>query len=511
MYDRTLNALSRCLLSILLLLSAGERLCAQCSGPFALTCRGEVELILGSNCQAEVVPEVILDGLPACLADSNFTVLIEDDQPDNGPFADAPGRYRYLITGQNHPALVGFSCTGFVNLTDATPPVIELTPGPIDRSCALRYNADIDLLPPEVAHCYVVSGTDGLPVPGSLDWRLAQALNRGGGIPHVYDACGGDVEVCVNDAFDTPVPGICVDTVTLQRSFTARSIAGNANFAPAFRAQNIRFLRPQIEQLSVAESTNFVDCNPSAPFSLNPLPRPSDYPFLATNTAPIHISLFTCDYFVNYTDGSRISGCGGNYSFTRTYQVIDQCNGGQTAFFTQLVSVGDHEGPIISLPTQDLDFDGAPDSGPLVYSTNTGQCTAVLDLSLGVAATDVCENNAFLEASVFLNENLATTPLGPYRIIGGVTDPITAPLPLGNHLVRYTGSDACGNLTTEDVALRITDNNPPLVVCAEQLTTNLNGNGLSVLPAANLDDGSSDGCSSVVFTTARVDANDLPV
>lgn len=452
---------------------------------------------------------MVLTNLPACLADSNFTVLVEDGIEEDGPIANGPGRYRYVVTGQHHPDLVDFTCRGFVTLVDATPPVIELLSGPIDRSCDLRSLADINLLPADVNRCYTIEGQTGQPFPGSLDARLAQALLAGGGIPTVYDACGGDVEVCVNDAFNFPNPSACIDTVTLQRSFRARAIDGNPNFAPAFRAQNIRFLRPKIEDIQGVENTVFITC-PSGPAGVNPLPQATDFPFFNTNSGPIHLNESFCEFVVDYADGERIEGCGNNFLFVRTFRVLDWCNGGQDTLFTQVVRVGDLAGPAISLPTQDLDFNGVPDEGPLTFSTNTGQCSAVLDLSVGVSMTDACSNDLRLDAYLFIDGNMAMPPLGPYRIIGGMTNTLTTPIPAGLHILRYVGSDPCSNTSTEDVALSIVDGNPPLVACEDQINISLDGNGLARLNARDFDAGSNDGCSAVNLLIARVNDEDLP-
>ena len=103
MTDRIPLACYRCLWGILLLLFVGGSLRAQCTGPFDLACQGAINLTLRENCQIEVLPEMVLTNLPACLVDSNFTVLIEDANQEDGPIASGPGRYRYTVTGQTTP------------------------------------------------------------------------------------------------------------------------------------------------------------------------------------------------------------------------------------------------------------------------------------------------------------------------------------------------------------------------------------------------------------------------
>ncbi len=510
MTNRIFTVWIQCLLGILLFPSPGSSLQAQCDGPFDLGCQFEINATLQVDCRAEIIPAMILTNLPDCLADSNFAIIVEDSIPENGAIVDGPGRYQYSVTGQHHPALEGFSCSGFVRLVDATPPVINLFAGPIDRSCSLTSSADINLLPLEVSRCYTIDGTTGAPVPGSLDPRLADALRAGGGIPDVYDTCGGDVEVCVNDAFDQTTPSVCVDTVMLQRSFRARSIDGDPNFAPAFRAQSIRFIRPQLAQLRRVPVSILTNCLEDLEDE-NPEPGPADYPFFLTNSGPVHIDNANCDYFISYVDGSRIPGCGNTFSFVRTFRIFDLCDELGDTLLTQLVRVGDVAGPVITPPTQDLDFDGSPDVGPLTFSTNTGFCSAILDVGAGVSATDVCSPSVALTAYIYLDGDLTSAPLGPYPILGGTPNTITAPIPWGDHLLRYVAEDACSNASVREVSLRIIDRNPPQVVCASGANISLNTNGFAFFNATSVDGGSSDGCTEVDLRIARVDASDQPL
>lgn len=509
MTDHILYHKLRCLLGTLLLALATAGLGAQCTGPFDLICRAETDVALSADCNAEIVAAQVLTSLPACLADSNFVLLVEDGLTQNGSIADGPGRFAYTVTGVNHPDLNGFSCTGHVTLIDATPPVIDFGPSLVDRRCSLRDVADVNGLAVDVSRCWSVDGAAGVILPGSLDARLAQALNAGGGIPAVADACGGEVEVCVNDVFDFPAASACVDTFTLQRSFTARALDGGV-FAPTFRRQTVRFIRPRIGQLSGIDEVAFPQCT-FPPFSLNPSPAAAHFPYFNALGGRIHLDDDFCELRLDYTDSGRLPGCNGGYSFVRTFQVMDLCANGADRAFTQIVRVGDYQGPVITPPVQDLDFNGIPDVGPLQVTTNTGQCSAILDLRAGVSAADACSSSLTMEAFVFLAGDLSLPPLGPYQIIGGFTTSLSDPVPTGEHLVRYVARDPCGNTTVADVSIVVTDGQPPVAVCEQTFPVTLNGAGFATLPASALDQSSTDGCSPVSFLVARIDENNLPL
>lgn len=510
MNDRFLNDLRRCLWAALLLTgSLGLR--AQCPGPFNLVCQTPPDVALNNECQFLLTADFALDNLPACLVDSNFLIVVEDSQPENGPYTDGAGEFTYTIQGQNHPDLSGFSCSGTLRTVDATPPDIQLTALTVDRGCNLRSQADVNLLPADVANCWVVDGATGLPRPGSLDGRLRQALLAGGGVPVVSDACGGDVEVCVTDAFDYGPATACIDTIRLQRAFTARNLAGDPNFAPAFRAQNIRFIRPRIAQLRGVPEAIFISC-PSGPNPVNPLPRASEYPFFNSNTGPIHVDEGFCELLVDYIDGERLSGCNGSYTVLRTFRVRDFCASGADTAFTQIVRVGDHQGPAITPPTQDLDFDGVPDEGPLRFTTNVDDCSATIDLRTGLTATEACAPSFTVEAFIYPGGDLTATPFGPYRLIGGFTVSVSDPLPIGEHLLRYTGRDACANTSLADVSVEVIDGSLPEAICEETFSVRLNGAGFAILPASALDAGSFDDCSPTLsLTAAALDAGGVPI
>ena len=509
MHRFLLHILRLCLTGPLFL--GGTGLYAQCEGPFNLGCTEEVTATLSAaDCSLTVSPALVLNNLPACLADSNFVITVADDIPGNGAVVDGQGTFSYLVTGRHHPALTGFTCTGFLTVVDATPPEITVSAETVDRGCHLRDLADVNQLPPGTSRCWSVNGADGEVVTGSMDGRLRVALLAGGGIPSVREACGGLVEVCVYDAFDVASPAACVDTVRLQRSFTARNLAGNPNFAPAFSAQNIRFLRPKISQLQLPPEAIFNEC-PGGPVVGQQLPRPTDYPFFTTGNGPVHLNEGFCDLLVDYVDGAPIAGCPGNVSFVRTFRVRDWCSNGADTTFTQVVRIGDYRGPVIRTPTQDLNFDGLPDEGPLQFPTNTDQCSAVLDLLSGVSASDVCASSVTLAAYVFPGGDLTAPPLGPYPLLGGTTVGFSDPVPTGDHLLRYLGTDPCGNETIAEVSIRVTDGTPPTALCREEFTVTLNGAGFTTLPASVLDAGSSDDCSTVRLRVRRNGTNNTPI
>ncbi|MEL7162605.1 MAG: hypothetical protein AAFN92_17745, partial [Bacteroidota bacterium] len=446
-------------------------------------------------------------------------VQVEDGMPDNGPLIDGPGRFRYTVVGRNNPGLAGFDCWGYVNVTDLTPPEIALiSPNPVVLSCAERTALDVNELPDSVSHCYRVDGATGTVIPGTLHPALLAILTRGTDLPLVTDACGGEIEVCVNDLLNAPVGSECFDTVRMERTFTATQLPPNPDLAPApapsqsvrtVSAQNILFARPSLDDLRGVEETRFISCEDFLDGAANPLPRETDYPFFNTTAGPAYLREGYCQYGVIVTDGERINGCGDNFIFFRNFKLLDWCRDVDTTF-SQLVRVGDLEGPVITPPTQDNDFDGVADVGPLRFPSNTDDCAAYINVRTGgVSVVDACDEVTELVAYIYPEGKLENFPLGPYPVFSDdIMDALTAPVPVGTHLLRYVARDACDNRSAVDVTIEVFDAVEPTMICEDGLNVNLDGSGLAVLRANVFDAGSYDDCGSVALQVALVDNND---
>lgn len=505
MTDRFLYDLRKQWLLLLLAITLPVMLAGQCAGPFNLGCQASFNLTLDVDCRAEVNFAMLVTGAPACLTEENFSVLVQDSDPANGPIVDGEGQFQVRIVGQGHPDLVGFTCWGVVNTKDNTAPSIAgLSTAPLDFGCDLLVP-----LPAPNSYCYRVDGSTGNVIPGTLDDVLRDNVTRTQELPLITDACGGEVEVCITETQNPLQPDECRDTTTIIRTFTARkfNIGGEALVRTA--EQELRFIRPEMNSLRGVPNVVFEGCGTSRETDGLPPPRAEDYPFFLTPSRPIHINPLFCQYQVTYSDGTPWEGCGEDYAFVRTYRVIDWCSGRVEGVFTQVVRVGDRQGPEITVPVQDLDFDGMPDEGPLKFSTNFG-CASIFSVRTGgVAVADDCAEEAELLAFVYPDGDLFGPPLGPYEVFGEeIQSSLTAPLPVGEHLIRYIASDPCDNVSRVDVWVEIFDGTPPTAICEAGLTVSLNGNGFAIITSAQLDAGSVDDCSSSLsFRIARANDN----
>ncbi|MBK8492613.1 MAG: T9SS type A sorting domain-containing protein [Saprospirales bacterium] len=97
------------------------------------------------------------------------------------------------------------------------------------------------------------------------------------------------------------------------------------------------------------------------------------------------------------------------------------------------------------------------------------------------------------------------TPVGD-TTNGGL---LAAPgLPIGQHEITYVVRDACGNVTEATLTvINVMDNIAPVAICDEITDVTLSSDGLAIVAASNLDDGSYDNCCLDYFEARRMDGD----
>jgi hypothetical protein len=76
-----------------------------------LACIGEINLTLNEDCQALVIPRMLLVGNVACLDVFNWDIVVQDSDPSNGPIVDGCGSFTYSISSVDptEPPTSGFT------------------------------------------------------------------------------------------------------------------------------------------------------------------------------------------------------------------------------------------------------------------------------------------------------------------------------------------------------------------------------------------------------------------
>ncbi len=485
---------------LLLLFSAG--LGAQ-SYTVSLSSLQSVHVSLDEGCTATIGVHQLLTGDFGGAPASEFSISILDGNTGNGAVIDGCGVFTYQVVAG--PNIIGFSTAwGTVVAEDKRSPVlVELPVAPTPLFCHSLAAVDVNQLAANISRCWQQSGQSHLSLNNSLHPQLEARLLAAGGLPNFSDGCSA-VTICVNDRLLEN--NACGNTI-LRRTFTARdgdcANADGTENPPTLAAYDILFTRPNLADVLGAAPVIDLDCSQYNPTDPNPVPAISDFPFVLDAAGyPIYLDANFCQLAATYTDGPRVVTCPETYKFTRTFTVIDWC---QPALpprtFTQLVKVGDFHPPVISPPTQDLDFDGLADEGPLRFGATTEGCNGLFV----IPAPPVSDNcSAFqVQAFIYRNGQLESAPSGPYSL----STVAVANVPLGTHILRYVATDACGNQTSLDMPILVEDDTAPSAICEDDLHISLGIQGIATIQASDLNAASSDHCGLVSFRLARLGGN----
>lgn len=399
---------------------------------------------------------------------------------------------------------------GFVNAADATPAIFTSIPNQ-DGTLFTSQMGSVMLngLSPSIPRSFRVDGRTNEIINNSLHPEIAHRLNLAGGLPLVFDGCS-EVDIRVVDQITSA--GNCRDIV-VTRTFVAQDdpecVSTEGPAEPTIATQTIVFSRPGLQHIIPPTPLVEIGCN-GFNGTDNPLPTINNFPALMTATGPVFLDQAVDNIGVTFEDGARIATCDNTYKFVRTYSVVDWCNIDTISTFNQLVKVGDFAAPMITAPSQDLNFDGVPDDGPLVFSTNALNCTAFFDVTSGVTLSDDCSDvdGLSLEAYIYADGNLNNFPLGPFN----ETD-LAMNIPAGEHIIRYISTDGCGNADTLDQAIRIADLNAPTAICEDGLNVSLNTSGSAIIMATDINEASIDDCSGtdLLYEIAFIDEDNNPI
>ncbi|MCB0523453.1 MAG: T9SS type A sorting domain-containing protein [Lewinellaceae bacterium] len=176
---------------------------------------------------------------------------------------------------------------------------------------------------------------------------------------------------------------------------------------------------------------------------------------------------------VNHTD-ELLSGSGPFcYHILRHWKVVDHCiyNPNDTTKGiwqqTQLIDVMDHTAPELEIPadiTLEADLFGC-EAEVLIDDAFAFDCSSVVNIS---------------------NDN-------PYAYLPG--SEASGIYPLGEHIVVFTATDACGNSASKSMKITVVDHTAPVAKCKPNLTLHLQTGGFVVPDPSWFDAGSVDLCT----------------
>ncbi|MEM9819836.1 MAG: HYR domain-containing protein [Bacteroidota bacterium] len=291
-------------------------------------------------------------------------------------------------------------------------------------------------------------------------------------------ACNDTIpSIVVNDSCD-PNPSLTFSETTsdldcsdpefnflITRLYTATDASGNSSTCE----QIIRLSKPNLG--AVTFPPNYDGFGAPALDCENPDVSPENTGSPSINGASLGDF---CKINVDFSD-QIVDICDGSYKILRKWTVFDCCTSEILTHF-QVIKVLDQTGPMINCPN---DF---------TTSTDFNACTATVLLPLA-SATDNCAATDSIRFDISW-------------AFGDGSGPFTG-IPIGQHVVTYTATDACDNSSSCAMTITVEDQIIPVAVC-NATTVSLVTDSVKVF-AASFDAGSADNCAIDAFAVRRME------
>ena len=315
------------------------------------------------------------------------------------------------------------------------------------------------------------------------------------GIPIISDNCDDNPSLDFTDNLEkSSVCGLAI----IDRLFTATDFAGNFDTCH----QEIRVRKPLQEEINLPTASVFLNCDDDFQVDENghPHPNASGFPFIWTAYGIQSLTESYCNIVADYSDEIRVDICSGGYTIRREWTIINWCNIASTIIYNQFINVEDEQGPIIDFTSLTNGVQYYPDT--LRFSTSAFDCTSNFQVPVPTI-TDNCSDSWSTKVDLVSIVEVPIIDFGVVvgtkidtQILGSASGEILVltEIPLGCHWLVYTVTDDCGNETIADYPVCIEDKVEPIVICENDITIALGGQGVGRLFASNVDEGSSDAC-----------------
>jgi hypothetical protein len=344
----------------------------------------------------------------------------------------------------------GNNCWSLVKLEDKTPPALACAASPQNVNCAIQ-NFNLSLSQKVVF--------DNIPNNGIADVNIPTF-----GSPTVTENCAG-YSLSYSDELDDTDCNVVGISAKVTRTWYVTDAAGLSN---SCSVQYV-FTRATLAAVTFpADITLACEANFAKDAKGNPAISVSKSPQI--NSVDIYPTMAGfCEIAATYHD-NKVKNCGNTYEILRKWTVIDMCNSSISTKI-QVIQVVDKIAPVMTCPTTDI-----------TQTTTGNNCDLVGYVIPSIIVNDNCDDAPVVTTSVLS---------GGVVVFSGTT--ITS-LVVGDYVIRYTATDACGNQSTCTRKFFIKDLTPPVAVCDLNTKVALTSDGKAFLPAIDIDDNSLDNC-----------------
>ncbi len=418
-----------------------------CSTNCYFACNDEVQISLGINCSAEILPDLIAKSIDATCPGGTKTVEVR--ALDNTLLPTSPMMNESHVNQTFNVKVIddftGNSCWGRIVVEDKTGPILN---------CATYAN-----------------NTNITTVDCSENLDPSNALL---GYPQVTNNCLGEIpNLTYEDAINT---SLCTGSYTAVVTRTWTATGNNAYGSAGTCTQQIYIRRLPMDDIVFPVDRDGIDAPVLACVGTAIDPSITGAPTLYGK--PIYPSFDgLCEIDVGYSDQIDPT-CGGSNQIHRIWTAVNNCTN-EFKTYIQTIKLVDEQAPTITCISDTLRF-----------STNQHDCAATVSLPT-IIATDVCS-----AVSVQM-----VTPNGIVNSNGGILNGLQQ----GLHKIEYIATDACGNKAACIVHVEVRDVDGPTAVCNNSQVA-IGPSGWVDVNANTFDDGSYDDCcDAVTFQVKRVD------
>ncbi|MFN0014488.1 MAG: hypothetical protein ACKVU2_08060, partial [Saprospiraceae bacterium] len=459
--------------------AASDQMLLTYGSPGPLVCNDTIFISMDHTCITVVTPDMALEG---DVLDSLYTVNL------------------FTLQGQN----IGNTITPqYVGV----PLKIRIQDNCSGNFCITNAFAR-DVLPPVFLSCQDI--TVPCVVTNYSPNYLKNVLSIAAAMPDVTDNCSAFNLTSLDTWVDMPCGGSFNGQNNLSgyvvRVWTATDASGNKSSC----TQYIYFRR-----LTIYELTMPADVTANCDMAMTD-PNVTGAPFYIFNGVTFYVTGTNTLCEINAMASDQTAPfCDGVYSIIRTWQVFNLCGPSSSSppnpiVHIQIISVVDPVGPDMACPAN------------MTVSTDPLACCATVNLP-DVIMEDACGRVSDASATIFVIDPITGDTLDELIVTGVLSNfpgnnlndkdtmavfGLTPCLPVGQHIVAYTGEDACGAASVCTFKLTVTDGVPPVAACDEITQVSLGIDGMALVNAKTFDDGSYDNCSPVFFKARRLEAND---
>ena len=337
----------------------------------------------------------------------------------------------------------------------------------------------------------------------TVDGRVVSVV----GVDMSVDAIGPATDNCTDFVYETldideDDHDCTFDDYSYKKIFKYQAVDSHGNeSAECFL--HIYFERRTLDDLEFPDDVVF-DCGETAVADWDK--NNNDYPDASDDEAgvptidgnPIFPNDHYCEINVTFED-QLIDICDGQYKVLRRWTALDWCQPEELEEEYQIIKVGNFSGRIItSCPQDDMQFP----ADPYYCQTNALVDPPIVDLD------EYCATLSYTVAYLLADDDGQPDPSGVYTPTGvsyAMNEKALVPgLPLGRTWIKYTVTDACGNIGECFTEVDVYDDIPPYPVCDQFTTVTLTQSGWAKIYSESFDDGSHDNCTDVSFAVRRM-------